>query len=449
MPTLFHLNVFVCSLRRRVHVVALITTAVVGIVGAAHGAPDPRIYIWGVSSAAQQSYYKALGASEDVYILGQGVFNSADTLQFNRVAVQNWVQANVPPMFDGPLVVNWEGKWGCIMFVGPCGTCWCSGVQVTEAVFQAALAEGVALIELVRQLRPLAQVGYYNIPQRWSGSTEAWQNRATWTAPISAVSTGFYPSLYDSYRNPEQGAEYWDLAAAMNAVMLYLELANTHGDALVYPFISHRYRHSSYLGCLTYESEFYNHIFAVMNASWGKAKATGVVWPVGPLNGGYEESLACPTQPAGLWPPSANGLAAWSPCFWQEILAEEMPVFQNHANPTYPDDYIPWVVYRDWLRLRRLTIVSNIVYETNLPLPVWIVIPSNGHETTTSRSPQQNSPGGAVAGRAMMSWDELVEQGQHMLSSLPLAAHLLRHQPLAPLLDASSIPDAPPAASWE
>lgn len=449
MPTLFHLNVSLCPVRRLVCFVAGVAASVATPASVAHGTDDPRIYIWGTSSAVHQSYYEALGASEDVYVLGQGVFNSADTLQFNRLAVQNWVQATVPPTFDGPLVVNWEGKWGCIMFAGPCGACWCSGTQVTEAVFQAALAEGVALIELLRELRPLAQVGYYNIPQRWSGNTEAWQNRAAWTAPISAASTGFYPSLYDSYRNPEQVAEYWDLVSAMNAVMLYLELAETHGDAKVYPFISHRYRHSNYLGCLTYETEFYNHIYAVMNATWGKAAAAGVVWPVGPLNSGYQESLACPTQPAGLWPPNAHGLAPWSPCFWQEILAEEMPVFQNHANPTYPDDYIPWSAYGDWLRLRRLTIVSNIVYGTNLPLPVWVIIPAGSNGTNPHGADQPNIGGGSVAGRAMMSWCDLVAQGEVMFGSLSLVAHLLQHQLLGSMPDASFHPDMAPTASLD
>jgi len=194
-----------------------------------------------------------------------------------------WIRANVPEGYDGYLVLDWEAGVVERIAAGP-GT----------PRFDGVVRELVKLLEFAKGERPLAKVGYYDLPySSYWRQDDAWRERMRALAPVFDASDALFPSAYDFY--PGEAARDSTRFRAM--VELALELS---GGKPVFPYTHHRYHHdetdSGYR--LIPRDEYVRHVRSLMQAEWNGRRPAGVVaW----AEDAYFHDRAFGTAGDGTW----------------------------------------------------------------------------------------------------------------------------------------------------
>ncbi len=365
-------------------------------------ASPTKIWVNNETSPAVKAYYPTYGAEDSIAIY-QSSFDPDDDAKFDVDALVYWVQTYVPEGYDKPLVMDWEGNWMAALFSN------------SGPAFNDAMAEGIALLNLLKTLRPNAPCGFYAVPLRiyypLPGMTteETWHHYNDPLVPLMEASGALYPSLYDIYRNPQDVDQQDDLAYVALNVTSTLAMGYTLGLA-TYPYVMYRWHGSGNMcvaGRLIDEPEFHNHIQAIFDAQYAGTHVDGIVW-WGADNGFYNESLLpAPDQPNCQ-------LHNWSQVA-RATLSDEIPFNPNHPNPNYPNGYMDWEFYRDSLMLRRLAMMSNIAYATDYALPVTIELEPKA-DVTVNSGPFSHPD--LIVGetqnlkfRSLMDWGNMITQG--------------------------------------
>lgn len=132
-----------------------------------------------------------------------------------------WLDANVPNDYSGYLCSDWESHLKVLR-------------TPTHPTYAAVLASNIDLIETIKEYRPSAHVGQYNVPLRnyWA-QDEDWVAANESLLPLMEASDCLFPICYDFYADPE--------ARPGTHANLVREALRIGGDIPVVPYVTHRY----------------------------------------------------------------------------------------------------------------------------------------------------------------------------------------------------------------
>lgn len=244
--------------------VALCGTAVIG-----QTVTTQRLFVVETVTPAVQSQFQQRGAVKS-YIVNQGTFDPDNNglFEHSRPFIETFTN-QVPFHYAGPVCLDWEGQ-GMARLLAPIGS------QMQLQTMKAY----VELLTLAQELRPNAQIGFYNLPmsEYWHRN-QAWRDRNLSLAPIIDASDCLFPSVYDYYRTGQSAGHSpeFDLQYVRESVLMALEMA--HGKP-VYPYVTPRCHPSNYHYGLRLipVDEFKSHVRAAFDPDYRGDRADGLVW---------------------------------------------------------------------------------------------------------------------------------------------------------------------------
>ena len=211
---------------------------------------------------------------------------------------KNWLDAQVPADYDGPICLDLEGTW------------WNMLNTSNQAVMDNVVAFYVEGLEYAKSLRPNAKIGYWGIPKKQYTSEDPSEHASI--ERLLLASTGIFPDVYEW--NPNGN----DAPRLQAHVEKCLELVN--GEIPVYVQASPRYK----LGPGTSfefhkQNEFiHDQVQAALDAVWTDAN-------------GMEHRI--------------NGVALWDAYFyasnqtegWSEMNLDQRKSVWNELDQTHID----------------------------------------------------------------------------------------------------------------
>jgi hypothetical protein len=205
---------------------------------------------------------RALGVTPSL-IMYQNWIDPDDTGAWARPDLtEEWLLANVPPEYSGYLVLDWEAGVMSRIAAGP-----------SDPGFDDTVAEMARLLAYVKDARPEARVGYFDLP-----FSAYWRQDDTWRAAMAALepvidaSDALFPCVYDFY--PGEARRDRERFGAL--VEVALDLA---GGKPVILYTHHRYHHeeTDHGFELIPRDEYVEHIRGLMEIERGGARPAGVV----------------------------------------------------------------------------------------------------------------------------------------------------------------------------
>jgi hypothetical protein len=243
---------------------ALVSSAVI-----AQSVTNPRVFVVETVTRQVQSQFPQRGAVQS-YLISEGSFDPDDNGRFEHEQLFRQVFTNyIPADYTGAVCLNWEGQ-GMAGLRAPIGSTY----------QRETIRSYVQLLSLAKELRPNAQIGFYNLPMReyWNRD-QAWRDRNLSLQIIIDASDCLFPSIYDFYKTGEWSGHdpKSDLLYVQECVGMALEMAN---GKPVYPYISPRYHLSNYVYGMQLipGAEFKSHIGAAFDVAYKGDRADGLVW---------------------------------------------------------------------------------------------------------------------------------------------------------------------------
>ena len=170
-----------------------------------------------------------------------GVYSDDDKARF-----KNWVDANIPADYDGPLCLDMEGQW------------WSVFDTSSQVVMDSVIDFYIEGLEYAQSLRPNAKIGYWGLPKK----SHTKENSTT--ADVSRLlkaSTGIFPDVYDNNAVANGSSR---LQKRIEKSMEMVE-----GKVPVYVQASPRYLvNGKYTGLHTVEEFMRDQINSSLNAVW-------------------------------------------------------------------------------------------------------------------------------------------------------------------------------------
>lgn len=232
-------------------------------------ATGQRLFVVEIVTPTVQAQFPQRGAVQS-YLVSQGAFDPDNNGLFEheqqfRQMFTNYIPAN----YTGAVCLDWEGQ-GMARLLAPIGS----------TIQRQTMKSYVELMTLAKELRPHAQIGFYNLPMNeyWTRD-QAWRDRNLALQPIIDAGDCLFPSIYDFYKtgqwvghDPDRDLQY-----VRECVGIALEMAN---GKPVYPYVSPRYHVSNYTYGLRLipVDEFKSHIRAAFDFNVGGDRADGLVW---------------------------------------------------------------------------------------------------------------------------------------------------------------------------
>lgn len=173
-----------------------------------------------------------------------------------------WLLANVPPDYSGFLVLDWEGGVMPRIAAGP-----------SDRGFGRVVADMESLLRHVKEARPNARIGYFDLPfSSYWRQDDDWRAAMAALRPVFDASDALFPSVYDFY--PDEAERDHERFGAL--VETALDLA---AGKPVILYTHHRYHHEE-TGRgfeLIPRDEYVEHIRGLMGIERGGARPAGVV----------------------------------------------------------------------------------------------------------------------------------------------------------------------------
>jgi hypothetical protein len=222
-------------------------------------------------------------------VLYEGLWDSNHDGEFDGTNSSGWqnLLAKLPPDYSGLVALDWENDTRRQGFIRDLG-----GLNGAAAQ-KPAISDALKLIEAVKQARPKAKIGFYNVPHCGRGygmardGTEPWWlDQQQTLKPLLNLCDAMMPSMYLPYR---LGADV-SVEANDRRNRNMVELCRRCGpDKAILPYVQQIYRNSgvSYDRTDIPPLEQYEHAVA-----FTRAGATGVIlWGASRLAPAKEASL--------------------------------------------------------------------------------------------------------------------------------------------------------------
>jgi hypothetical protein len=222
------------SLTRWPHIWLLGSVACLSALATQAQADPPLIWVMENPDTleAVDPYLSTYGAAKTVHIW-QGYFDFEEPYGFvdDWDEFEDFLDEFIPPNWDGPVVVDWETGWIDYIYAG----------SSAGQAYWDRLDEGIAIMDLINDLRPNALRGFYAIPGRgnYGDGPTVWHNQNDHLVTDGLIPSckALFPSCYDLYPN---GSPFPPGSEQLEDIVEDLELALELGEDLslpVFPYV--------------------------------------------------------------------------------------------------------------------------------------------------------------------------------------------------------------------
>jgi hypothetical protein len=211
---------------------------------------------------------------------------------------KNWLDAQVPADYDGPICLDMEGTW------------WNMLNTSNQTVMDNVVAFYVEGLEYAKSLRPNAKIGYWGLPKKQYTSQDPTERASI--ERLLLASTGIFPDVYEYQPNSD------DASRLQSHVEACIELVNGEIPVYVQAFPRYKSGPGTPLEYHTQEEFLHDQVQAALDAVWTDAN-------------GMEHRI--------------NGVALWDAYFyaasqtdgWSEMNSAERKLIWDDIDQTHID----------------------------------------------------------------------------------------------------------------